>query len=98
MSPLLLACLAYLSVAVPGSSLGLLWPSMRLSFGAPTGVLILGRCGWQAAVAPVDPPAASQRPFAAGRRPSVVAVVSVLTFVAVETGVESGAGVWATSS
>jgi fucose permease len=36
---LLLACLAYLSVALPGSTLGLLWPSMRLSFGAPVGAL-----------------------------------------------------------
>jgi fucose permease len=37
--PLLLACLAYLSVALPGSTLGLLWPSMRLSFGEPVGAL-----------------------------------------------------------
>jgi hypothetical protein len=37
--PLLLACLAYLSVALPGSTLGLLWPSMRLSFDAPVGAL-----------------------------------------------------------
>jgi fucose permease len=37
--PLLLACLAYLSVALPGSTLGLLWPSMRLSLGAPVGAL-----------------------------------------------------------
>jgi fucose permease len=36
---LLLACLAYLSVALPGSTVGLLWPSMRLSFGAPVGAL-----------------------------------------------------------
>jgi fucose permease len=36
---LLLACLAYLSVALPGSVFGLLWPSMRLSFGAPVGAL-----------------------------------------------------------
>jgi len=36
---LLLACLAYLSVALPGSTLGLLWPSMRLSFGEPVGAL-----------------------------------------------------------
>ena len=39
MPVLLLACLAYLSVAVPGSTLGLLWPSMRLTFGAPVGAL-----------------------------------------------------------
>jgi fucose permease len=36
---LLLACPAYLSVALPGSTLGLLWPSMRLSFGQPVGAL-----------------------------------------------------------
>jgi hypothetical protein len=40
------ARLAYLSVALalPGSALGLLWPSMRLTFGAPVealGILIL---------------------------------------------------------
>jgi len=34
-----LACLAYLSVALPGSTLGLLWPSMRLSLGQPVGAL-----------------------------------------------------------
>jgi fucose permease len=34
-----LACLAYLSVALPSSTLGLLWPSMRLSFGQPVGAL-----------------------------------------------------------
>ena len=39
MPALLLACLAYLSVALPGSTLGLLWPSMRLSFGVPVGAL-----------------------------------------------------------
>ena len=31
MPALLLACVAYLSVALPGSTLGLLWPSIRLS-------------------------------------------------------------------
>ena len=39
MPPFLLACLAYLSVALPGSTLGLLWPSMRLSFHEPVGAL-----------------------------------------------------------
>ncbi len=34
-----LACLAYLGVALPGSALGLLWPSMRLSFHQPVGAL-----------------------------------------------------------
>ena len=35
----LLACLAYLGIALPASTLGLLWPSMRLSFGEPVGAL-----------------------------------------------------------
>jgi fucose permease len=34
-----LACLSYLSVALPASTLGLLWPSMRLSFNEPIGAL-----------------------------------------------------------
>jgi len=37
--PFLLACLAYLSIALPASTLGLLWPLMRLSFGEPIGAL-----------------------------------------------------------
>jgi fucose permease len=37
--PFALSCLAYLSVAVPMSSLGLLWPSMRLSLREPVGAL-----------------------------------------------------------
>jgi len=40
-----LACLAYLITAFPGSTLGLLWPSMRLSFGEPVGVGLLLACG-----------------------------------------------------
>ncbi len=39
MPPFLLACLAYLTVALPGSTLGLLWPSMQLSFHEPVGAL-----------------------------------------------------------
>jgi fucose permease len=34
-----LACLAYLSVALPASTLGLLWPSMRLGFHQPVEAL-----------------------------------------------------------
>jgi fucose permease len=34
-----LACLAYLFIALPSSSLGLLWPSMRSSFHEPIGAL-----------------------------------------------------------
>ena len=39
MPPLLLSCLAYLTVALPASVLGLLWPSMQLSFHEPVGAL-----------------------------------------------------------
>ena len=34
-----LSCLAYLGVALPSASVGLLWPSMRLSFHQPVGAL-----------------------------------------------------------
>ncbi len=34
-----LSCLTYLGVALPSASLGLLWPSMRLSFHQPVGAL-----------------------------------------------------------
>jgi fucose permease len=37
--PLFLACLAYLSIAVPASTLGLLWPSMQVSLHEPVGAL-----------------------------------------------------------
>ena len=39
MPPLLLACVAYLGVALPGSTLGLLWPAMRLSLHQPVAAL-----------------------------------------------------------
>lgn len=39
MSAFALSCLTYLSLAVPGSTLGLLWPSMRLSLHEPVGAL-----------------------------------------------------------
>ena len=35
----LLSCLTYLGVALPGSTLGMLWPSMRLSIHEPVGAL-----------------------------------------------------------
>ena len=38
-SSLVLSCLAYLSVAIPSSTLGLLWPSMRLSWHQPLSAL-----------------------------------------------------------
>jgi fucose permease len=34
-----LSCVAYLGIALPSSTLGLLWPSMRVSFGASIGTL-----------------------------------------------------------
>lgn len=39
MSPFRLACLTYLSVALPGSTLGVLWPSIRLDLHEPVGAL-----------------------------------------------------------
>ena len=38
-SSFVLSCLAYLSVAIPSSTLGLLWPSMRLSWHQPLSAL-----------------------------------------------------------
>jgi len=37
--PFVLSCLAYLGVALPGSTLGMLWPSMRISMHEPVGAL-----------------------------------------------------------
>jgi len=37
--PFLLSCLTYLGVALPGSTLGMLWPSMRVSIHEPVGAL-----------------------------------------------------------
>lgn len=39
MSVFALSCLTYLSVALPGSTLGLLWPSMRATIHEPVGAL-----------------------------------------------------------
>lgn len=39
MPAFLLSCLTYLGVALPGSTLGLLWPSMRMSMHEPVGAL-----------------------------------------------------------
>ena len=39
MSVFFLSCLTYLGVALPGSTLGMLWPSMRLSIHEPVGAL-----------------------------------------------------------
>ena len=39
MSVFFLSCLTYLGVALPGSTLGILWPSMRLSIHEPVGAL-----------------------------------------------------------
>ena len=88
MPALLLACLAYLSVALPGSTLGLLWPSMRLSFGQPVGALGIllvpgiAASGVRTGPAPGEPAGAP------------ASALGALTFTAVETGIESGAGIW----
>ncbi len=39
MPPCLLSCITYLGVALPGSTLGMLWPSMRVSFHEPVSAL-----------------------------------------------------------
>ena len=39
MSAFALSCLTYLGVALPGSTLGLLWPSMRVTIHEPVGAL-----------------------------------------------------------
>jgi hypothetical protein len=39
LTPFALACLAYLSTALPGSTLGLLWPRMQSSFHQPVSAL-----------------------------------------------------------
>lgn len=39
MSVFALSCLTYLGIALPGSTLGLLWPSMRLTIHEPVGAL-----------------------------------------------------------
>ena len=39
MPPFLLSCITYLGVALPGSTLGMLWPSMRVSIHEPVGAL-----------------------------------------------------------
>ena len=80
MSPFLLACLAYLTVALPGSTLGLLWPSMRLSFHEPLGALgILLAFGVTASVASS---AASGRVLSRVGVGPLLAVGTVLTAVA----------------
>ena len=78
MPPFLLACLAYLSVALPASTLGLLWPSMRLSFGEPVGALgILLVFGITASV--ISSVATGRLPVRTG---PLVAVGTMLTAVA----------------
>ena len=78
MPPFLLACLAYLSVALPSSTLGLLWPSMRLSFGEPVGALgILLVFGITASV--ISSAATGRVPV---RTATLVAVGTMLTAVA----------------
>jgi fucose permease len=39
MPPFVLSCLAYLGAALPGSTLGMLWPSMRISVHEPVSAL-----------------------------------------------------------
>jgi fucose permease len=41
MPPFVLSCLTYLGIALPGSTLGILWPSMRVSLHEPVGALAI---------------------------------------------------------
>jgi len=81
---LLLACLTYLGVALPASTLGLLWPLMRLSLGEPVGalgfLLVFG------VIASVMASAATGRILSRVRVGPVVAVGTLLSAVALAAG------------
>jgi fucose permease len=86
-----LSCLAYLGVAVPSSSLGLLWPSMRVSLHQPVdalGILLIFGMAASVAASVVTGPLLARVPVGA-----VVAAGVTLTGVAL--AVEAGApSVW----
>ena len=85
MSAFVLACLAYLFIALPGSTLGQLWPSIRLSLGVPVGALgILLAFGVAASVVSS---AATGRILSRARCGPVLAVGTAL--VAVALGAEA---------
>ena len=62
---------------------------MALALAAAACVLAAARRGWQATAPPADP-----RPAEEAAVPAAATVVGAVTFAAVETGIESGAGVW----
>ena len=62
---------------------------MALALAAAACVLAAARRGWQASAPPADP-----RPAEEAAVPAAATVVGAVTFAAVETGIESGAGVW----
>ena len=80
MQPFLLACLTYLAVALPGSTLGLLWPSVQSSFHVPVSslgiLLVLGT------VASVASSAGTGRLLARPRTGPVLAAGSALVALA----------------
>jgi fucose permease len=79
-SAFVLACLAYLFIALPGSTLGQLWPSIRLSLGVPVGALgILLAFGVAASVVSS---AATGRILSRARCGPVLAVGTALAAVA----------------
>ena len=83
MPAFLLACLSYLGVALPSSPLGLLWPSIRLSFGEPIGALgVLLAFG---VTASVISSAATGRILATLRVGVVLAIGTMLTALALAT-------------
>jgi fucose permease len=78
-----LACLAYFSTALPGSTLGLLWPSIRFSFHQPVATLgILLVC---AIAASVVASATTGRLLSRVSAGSLVALSTMLTALALAT-------------
>jgi fucose permease len=70
-----------------GRSWRQIYGAMALVLAVLAGVHALARRGWQAPASTTDP-----RP--AGRPEAPAAAFGALTFTAVETGIESGAGIW----
>lgn len=75
-----LACLAYVSAALPGSTLGLLWPSIRLTLHQP--IAVLGVLLVFATTASVVASAATGRVLSRFSAGSLLAVGTALTAVA----------------
>jgi fucose permease len=79
-------------------SAGLSWRwvygSMAVPLAVLGGVLALARRGWASAAQPEPAPAGPAPAGPAEHRPAAAAILASLTFVALETGIESAAGIW----